>query len=80
VKRTSILLDPGLLAELERIARRKGVPTAHVIRGALEAYVAEEGAGMRELPGFVGIGRGPGDVAERVEELLAGDLDERATR
>ncbi len=74
MKRTSILLDPGLLAELERLARRRGVPTAHVIRDALEAYVAEQGAGERQLPGFIGIGRGPGDVAERAEELLAGDL------
>ncbi|HEU5325092.1 MAG TPA: CopG family transcriptional regulator [Candidatus Limnocylindria bacterium] len=78
MKRTSILLDPGLLAELEGLARRKGVPTAHVIRGALEAYVAEQTDGERQLPGFVGIGRGPGDVAERIEELLPADLEDPA--
>lgn len=76
MKRTSILLDPGLLAELERIARRRGVPTAQVIRGALEAFIAEQADGQRELPGFVGIGRGPGDVAERIEELLTVDLED----
>ena len=59
MRRTSILLDPGLLAELERIARRQGRPTAHVIRDALERHVAENGAERRELPGFVGIGHGP---------------------
>ena len=59
MRRTSILLDPGLLAELERIARRQGRPTAHVIRDALERHVAENGAEPRELPGFVGIGHTP---------------------
>jgi metal-responsive CopG/Arc/MetJ family transcriptional regulator len=61
MRRTSILLDPGLLAELERIARRQGRPTAHVIRDALERHVAENG-GERELPGFVGIGHGPAEA------------------
>lgn len=60
MRRTSILLDPGLLAELERIARRQGRPTAHVIREALERYVAGEAVEERALPAFVGIGRGPG--------------------
>jgi metal-responsive CopG/Arc/MetJ family transcriptional regulator len=60
MRRTSILIDPGLLAEAERIARRQGRPTSHVIREALEQYVNAEREQTRELPGFVGIGRGPG--------------------
>jgi hypothetical protein len=60
MRRTSILLDPGLLAELERIARRQGRPTAHVIREALEKHVAAEAADGRSLPGFVGLAHGPG--------------------
>jgi Ribbon-helix-helix protein, copG family len=60
MRRTSILLDPGLLAELERIARRQGRPTAHVIREALEQRVAAEAAESRSLPGFVGLAQGPG--------------------
>lgn len=60
MRRTSILLDPGLLAEVERIARRQGRPTSHVIREALEQYVKAQRELTRELPGFVGIGRGPG--------------------
>ena len=60
MRRTSILLDPGLLAELERIARRQGRPTAHVIREALQAYVGTR-AEERTLPAFVGLGHGDGD-------------------
>jgi predicted transcriptional regulator len=69
MRRTSVLLDPQLLAELERLARRSGRPTAHVIREAMERYVAEA-AEHAELPSFVGIGAGPGNVAERDEEIL----------
>lgn len=56
MRRTSILLDPGLLAELERIARRTGRPTAHVIREALERYAAEARQEHTVLPAFVGLG------------------------
>jgi metal-responsive CopG/Arc/MetJ family transcriptional regulator len=68
--RTSILLDPGLLAELQRLARREGRPTSEVIREALDAYVVARRDAERPLPGFVGIARGPeeGDVAQRSEE------------
>ncbi len=58
MRRTSILLDPGLLAELERLARRQGRPTAHIIREALDRYVSEQAEQRRELPEFVGMGRG----------------------
>jgi predicted transcriptional regulator len=57
MRRTSILLDPGLLAELERLARRQGRPTAHVIREALERYVTDQGEVKSTLPGFVGLGQ-----------------------
>jgi metal-responsive CopG/Arc/MetJ family transcriptional regulator len=63
MRRTSILLDPGLLAELERISRREGRPTAHVIREALEQYVAAHAGQERTLPAFVGLGRGPEGAA-----------------
>jgi hypothetical protein len=75
MRRTSVLLDPQLLAELERLARRSGRPTSHVIREAMERYVAEAGEGTtRELPSFVGIGSGPGDVAAHDEEILRSEL------
>lgn len=63
------------MTELERLARRAGRPTAHLIREAMERYVATESK-PRELPGFVGIGHGPGDVAERAEQILEKELPE----
>lgn len=61
------------MTELERLARRAGRPTAHLIREAMERYVAAESQ-PRELPGFIGIGHGPGDVADRAEEILEREL------
>lgn len=61
MRRTSILLDPGLLAELERIARREGRPTSQVIREALQGYVDARRGQERPLPGFVGLAHGPVD-------------------
>ena len=69
------MLDPWLIAELERVARRSGRPTAHVIREAMERYVAEQRPAAEDrLPAFVGIGQGPGGVAERDEEILRREL------
>jgi hypothetical protein len=80
MRRTSILLDPGLLAELERIGRRQGRPTAHVIREALERYVTEQGEEPSTLPGFVGLGHGPGDVAKHADEHAATELPAQLDR
>jgi len=80
MRRTSILLDPGLLAEIERLARRDGRPTSQVIREALDAYVAGRRDAERALPGFVGIAHGPGgNVAEQSEEILASEVLDAAT-
>ena len=73
MRRTSILLDPGLLAELERTARRQGRPTAHVIREALEQFVAAQAAEERALPAFVGIGHGSGEPVAAVEPDQSGE-------
>ncbi len=55
MRRTSVLLDPQILTELERLARRAGVPTSHVIREAMERYVADAaGNADTALPSFVG--------------------------
>jgi hypothetical protein len=77
MRRTSILVDPLVMTELEQLARRDGRPTAHLIREAMERYVAErrdDASTPRELPAFVGIGQGPGDVADRAEEILEAEL------
>ena len=55
MRRTSVLLDPQILTELERLARRSGVPTSHVIREAMERYVADAAENAdATLPSFVG--------------------------
>ena len=74
MRRTSVLLDPQILTELERLARRSGVPTSHVIREAMERYVADAAEADTTLPSFVGIVSGPGDVAGRDEEILRAEL------
>ncbi len=77
MRRTSILVDPRVMTELEQLARRDRLPTAHLIREAMERYVAErrdDASAPRDLPGFVGIGQGPGDVAARAEEILEAEL------
>jgi hypothetical protein len=73
MRRTSILVDPHILTELEQLARAQGRPTAHLIREAMERYVADERK-PRPLPAFVGMGSGPGDVAGRDEEILEREL------
>ena len=75
MRRTSVLLDPAILTELEELARRQARPTAHLIREAMEQYVTgHRGEASVPLPSFVGIGHGPGGVASHDEEILAAEL------
>ena len=74
MRRTSILVDPRVMSEMEQLARRQGRPTSHLIREAMERYVADKQPGSQPLPAFVGIGHGPGDVAERAEEIIEREL------
>jgi hypothetical protein len=83
MKRTTIMLEPALLAELERIARRSRRPTAHVIRESLERYVADERQRQGDrsrLPGFVGMAAGGGNAAERADEILREELPDALMR
>jgi metal-responsive CopG/Arc/MetJ family transcriptional regulator len=81
MKRTTIMLEPGLLAELERLARRTSRPTAHLIRESLERYVAQErDRDPDRLPGFVGMVAGGGNVAERADEILREELPDHLMR
>jgi metal-responsive CopG/Arc/MetJ family transcriptional regulator len=75
MRRTSILLDPGLLAELERISRRQGRPTAHAIREALEMYVEAHAGDGRTLPAFVGLGRASQDAPATATSASPADPD-----
>ena len=75
MRRTTILADPGLLTNLEEIARRDGLPTSHVIREAMERYVAARRSdALADLPALVGMFEGAGDVAERDEEILREEM------
>ena len=82
MKRTTIMLDPALVSELERLARRSGRPTSHVIRESLERYVAEaREQEHRKLPSFVGMFAGSGEnVAERADEILREELPDYLMR
>ena len=81
MKRTTIMVDESILAELDRLARRQRRPTAHLIRESLEKYVSN--ARLMEgttLPAFVGIGEGPGDVAENDEVIIRTELPKVLSR
>lgn len=73
MQRITTNVEPSVYARLEDLARRRRVPTARVIREALERYVTDEEAAVEPepLPDWVGRLEGPGDAwAERDEELL----------
>lgn len=69
MKRTTIFVPEALERDLQLYARRKGVPTAAVVREALAAYIAHEPA--MELPSFAAaFDSGFTDTAERHEDIL----------
>ena len=73
MKRTTIFVPEALERDLQLYARRKGIPTAAVVREALAAYLAHEPA--MALPSFAAaFDSGFTDTAERHEELLFGHL------
>lgn len=80
MKRTTIMADEETLLELKAIARRENKSTSQVIREALAEYVVThraEGRHKNPLLALVGLGESDGetDVSERVEEILAAEID-----
>ncbi len=72
MRRTTILAEERLLAEVNAVARRRGVSTSHAIREALERYVAGEQAEEQPLPVVVGMFAWEGEpTGEHAEEILA---------
>lgn len=70
MKRTTIFVPEALERDLQLYARRKGVPTAAVVREALAAYIAHEQPAM-QLPSFAAaFDSGFTDTAERHEEIV----------
>ena len=68
VKRTTIYLPEDLKSSLARAAHEEGRTEADVIREGLEIYLRSRYAEPR-VPLFTS---GKADLAERVDELLAG--------
>lgn len=73
MQRITTNVESDVYARLEDLARRRRVPTARVIREALERYVTDEEAAREPepLPEWVGMLEGPGGPwAERDEAIL----------
>lgn len=70
MKRTTIFLDQNLLRALKRVATRRSVSFAAVVREAMAAYVAQPHRGG-VLPSVAGqFASRHGDTASRADELL----------
>ena len=68
MKRTTIFVPEALERDLQLYARRRGQPTAAIVREALAAYIAHT---PTELPSFAAaFDSGFTDTAENHEEML----------
>jgi hypothetical protein len=67
VKKTSLYLEPDVDAALARIARRRGITKAALIRQSLRDVAARE---ERPRLNAIGVGHGPGDVSRDVDRHL----------
>jgi predicted transcriptional regulator len=67
MRKTTVYLDPKVDVALGRLAAREGISKAEVIRRALADAVREvERPRLRSI----GVGAGPGDVADDVDRHL----------
>jgi ribbon-helix-helix CopG family protein len=74
MKRTTLKIPDALDARLRHEAQRRGVTISEVSRDALEAYLVGP-SGRRRL-GAAKSGRsGSTDVSERIEEILAAEVN-----
>ena len=69
MKRTTIVADEKIMAEIEAIARAESVSVAHVIREGLRLRIEKE----RRIPSFIGAGSSQGRTVPSARE--AGDYD-----
>jgi len=69
MKKTSLYLEPELDRALDQLAAQEGVSKAEAIRAALRNAVAEV---HRPRISAIGVGEGPGDVADNVDRYLDG--------
>ena len=74
MKRTTIMLDEGLLINARYLATRQGKTLTRLVQDALEAYVQSHWLPL-ELE-FAGAGNsGDGTIGGRDEEILAAEID-----
>jgi hypothetical protein len=70
MNRTSLFLDARTLADLKRVARRRNVSMAMLIREAVSAYLAEPATEAR-LPSIAGrFSSGRKNTSANVDKLL----------
>jgi hypothetical protein len=70
MKRTSLFLDDRIMADIRRLAAKRGVSVATIVREALASYVAEPQEKGR-VPSIAGrFKSGKRDTATRSNELL----------
>ncbi len=75
MKRTTVKIPDELDARLRREAARTGLTISEVTRAALSAYLAAPAAGQRRDLLAAGAGRsGRSDLAQNLEEILAGEM------
>jgi predicted transcriptional regulator len=67
MKKTTVYLEPELDRAVARLAAERGITKAEAIRQALGAAVRET---SRPRIGAIGVGAGPGDVADDVDRHL----------
>jgi Ribbon-helix-helix protein, copG family len=66
--KTTVYLPEGLKRRLQHVARVQGRSEADIIRAALDEFTAAQERPRPKLPLF---SSGRGDIAERVDEILA---------
>jgi len=69
MKKTTVYLEPELDRALDQLAGLRRTSKAEVIRAALHRAVADV---ERPRITAIGVGRGPGDVADNVDKYLEG--------
>jgi predicted transcriptional regulator len=67
MKKTSVYLEPETDRALDRLARVQGISKAEAIRRALDEAVSRAD---RPRIKAIGVGTGPGDVADNVDRYL----------
>ena len=69
LKRTTVKLPDELDVRLRLEAKRRGMTISALTREAIETHLAARSEGRRLLAAAAGRS-GPGDVSERIEEIL----------